>query len=209
MSAPHGSDSGRLLEKLIRETLRSEAQAVDYPVRETKRIGEAPPVVALHEVATHAAGMRTRLLAVLNDNEVPINKGSLGATLASLRHLVVDRVSDPERSFRTALLELRHGLDAVKLLRDVARRVELFGVIRWCDDWLGARRTLVARVEAQLVWFTEQETRARSSLPSSVELPSQRMADEAIEDDCDVLTSAVDPTIKPSASRSWHTDRST
>jgi hypothetical protein len=32
----------------------------------------------------------------------------------------------------------------------------LFGLIRWCDDWLGARRTLVARVEAQLSWFADQ-----------------------------------------------------
>ena len=58
--------------------------------------------------------------------------------------------------FRGALLDLRHGIDVVRVLREVSRLEELFAVIRWCDDWLPARRTLVARVEAQLGWFAEQ-----------------------------------------------------
>jgi hypothetical protein len=41
-------------------------------------------------------------------------------------------------------------------MREVARLEELFALIRWCDDWLNARRTLVSRVEAQLAWFAEQ-----------------------------------------------------
>ena len=55
-----------------------------------------------------------------------------------------------------ALLDLRHGIDVVRVLREVARLDELFGLIRWCDDWLPARRALVARVEAQLAWFAGQ-----------------------------------------------------
>ncbi|MDX2089965.1 MAG: hypothetical protein SFX73_19065 [Kofleriaceae bacterium] len=58
------------------------------------------------------------------------------------------------------LLELRHGIEVVKLLRESSRRDELFGVIRWCDDWLAARRTLVARAEAQLTWFAEVDEEA-------------------------------------------------
>jgi hypothetical protein len=65
-------------------------------------------------------------------------------------------MQDPERAYRGALLDLRHGVDVVRVLRDVARLEELFALIRWCDDWLAARRTLVARVEAQLAWFAEQ-----------------------------------------------------
>jgi hypothetical protein len=144
----------RLLEKLIREISRSESQAIEHPAREAKRLGEASPVLALRDVADHASAMQARFEDVLHAHEVPIQRQGLGATLASLRHLVVDRVVDAERSYRTALLDLRHGIDVVQLLRELARRdQELFGVIRWCDDWLGARRTLVARVEAQLSWF--------------------------------------------------------
>lgn len=209
MHAPHGLESRRLLEKLIREIVRAETQAVDHPVRETKRIGGAPPVLALQEVAIHATAMRARFLEVLHRNEIPFHKGTLGATLATLRHLVIDRVIDPEKSFRTALLDLRHGIDVVKLLREVSRRVELFGVIRWCDDWLGARRTLVARVEAQLAWFAEQETFLSGALPISVESPPPMITDEAMEDDCAALTSAADVEKKPSPAWGWHTDRST
>lgn len=209
MHAPIGPESRRLLEKLIREILRTEAEAVAHPVREAKRLGnDVPPLRALREVSIHATAMRTRFLAVLHANEIRFHKGSLGATLATIRHLVVDCVVDGERAFRTALLDLRHGLDVVKLLREVARRLELFGVIRWCDDWLGARRTLVARVEAQLAWFVEQETLATgvpSSTAASVHAPIE---EEGFDDDPEVLTSASDVEPLPSAPRSWHTDRS-
>ena len=150
-----GPESRRLLDKLVREITRAELQAVDHPVREARRIGDSPPVLALREVALHAGAMRPRFETLLQGHDVTLHRGGFGATLATLRHLVVERVIDAERSYRTALLDLRHGIDVVKLLRDVARREMLFGVIRWCDDWLCARRTLVAGVEAQLGWFAE------------------------------------------------------
>ncbi|MDQ3364432.1 MAG: hypothetical protein M3680_03295 [Myxococcota bacterium] len=145
----------RLTDKLIREISRAETQACEHAPREANRIGDVPPVHALREVATHAAAMRARFELLLQGHGIASRTGA-GASLASLRNLVVDRVVDPERAFRTAVLDLRHGIDVVKLLREIARCDELFGVIRWCDDWLGARRSLVARVEGQLPWFTAQ-----------------------------------------------------
>jgi hypothetical protein len=152
-------ESRRLIQKLIRETVRSEAQAMEHPAREEKRIGPMPPIEALRAIADHAAEMQQRFARVVEGHELQAqsSRGGIGATFASLRHLVLDRVVDPERAYRTALLDLRHGIEVVKLLREIARREMLFGVIRWSDDWLGARRTLVARVEAQLAWFAEQE----------------------------------------------------
>ena len=82
---------------------------------------------------------------------------------------MTDRIHDAERAYRAALLDLRHGLDVVRVLREVARLEELFALIRWCDDWLAARRTLVARVEAQLGWFAEQ---AFLPEPSSQDAPA-------------------------------------
>src|SRR5206468_2773350 len=126
------------------------AQAIDHPAREGHRIGESPPVGALRDVALHALGMRPRFALVLDGHELVAARGGISATLSTLRNLVADRVHDPERAFRAALLDLRHGLDVVRVLREVARLEGLFALIRWCDDWLAARRTLVARVEAQL-----------------------------------------------------------
>lgn len=142
-----------LLEKLVRETHRAEHQAIEHPVREARRLGDAPPILALRTVALHATEMRPRFEAVLLGHGVALHRGGVGATLSALRLRMVDRVVDAERSFRTVLLDLRHGLDVVRLLREVARRELVFGLIRWCDDWLGARRTLVVSVEAQLSWF--------------------------------------------------------
>jgi hypothetical protein len=141
----------RLLEKVAREIARHEAQAIEHPHREVRRIGEAPPVLALRDVADHAERMRARFEHVVVGHSIAVPRN--GATLSTLRHVVVDRVIDPERSYRTALLDLQHGVDVVKLMRDLARMDLVFGVIRWCDDWLTVRRRLITSVEAQLDWF--------------------------------------------------------
>jgi hypothetical protein len=160
------SDRRRLLDKLLRELVRSEAQAIEHAPREAKRIGETPPVQVLRDVATHALSMRPRFNHVLEGHALITARGGISATLSTLRHLVTDRIHDAERAYRAALLDLRHGLDVVRVMREVARLEELFALIRWCDDWLNARRTLVSRVEAQLAWFAEQ--------PSAEENASER-----------------------------------
>jgi len=153
------SDRRRLLDKLLRELVRSEQQAIDHAPREARRLGDdVPPVQALRDVAEHAMSLRPRFHQMLDGHNLTSAKQGVAATLVALRQLVADRIQEPERAYRGALLELRHGLDVVRVLRDVARLEELFALIRWCDDYLGARRTLVARVEAQLAWFAEQPT---------------------------------------------------
>jgi len=171
MSEPmlrQATDRRRLLDKLLRARLASEVQATEHAPREARRIGETPPVTALRDIGVHSLAMRPRLTQALEGHGLVAARGGIGATLSSLRHIVADRMHDTERSYRAALLDLRHGLDVVRVLREVARLEELFGLIRWCDDWLGARRTLVARVEAQLDWFADQ--------------PIQRDVMESVED---------------------------
>lgn len=155
--APRPSvDRRRLLDKLLRELQRSEAQTLEHAPREARRIGESPPVSALRDVAVHAMALRPRLQLALEGHSLVAGRSGISATLSTLRQLVTDRIHDAERAYRAALLDLRHGLDVVRVLREAARVEELFGLIRWCDDWLPARRALVARVEAHLGWFAEQ-----------------------------------------------------
>lgn len=149
-------DRRRLLDKLVRELVRCETQAQELAPREARRIGESPPVAVLREIGAHSLQMRPRLVHVLEGHDLVPAHQRLSATFTTLRQLVVDHIYDAERSYRGALLDLRHALDVVRVLREVARLEELFALIRWCDDWLVARRTLVARVEAQLGWFAEQ-----------------------------------------------------
>ncbi len=150
------TDRRRLLDKLLRELQRSETQAIEHAPREARRIGEAAPVQALRDVALHAHQLRSRFYGAIEGHGVFPGEGRLGATFSTLRQLVADRVYDAERAYRGALLDLRHGVDVVRVLREVSRLEELFALIRWCDDWLAVRRTLIARVEAQLAWFAEQ-----------------------------------------------------
>lgn len=178
------SPDRRLLDKLIREIGRSELQAIEHASREHKRTGDVPPIAALRDVAIHATSMRSRFVTLLAGHDVHSRRG-LGATLATLRDLIFDRSIDPERAFQTALLDLRHGIEVVKLLREVTRRAELFGVIRWCDDWLGARRTLVARVEAQLSWFADQE------ILQALELERALAASLVVDDEDDLDSSEI------------------
>jgi len=170
------SDRRRLLDKLLRELVRSEAQAIEHAPREARRIGDTPPVAALRDVAAHAIEMRPRFDQLLDGHGLVNAKSGVAATLSTLRHLVTDRMQDPERAYRGVLLDLRHAVDVVRVLRDVARLEELFALIRWCDDWLAARRTLVARVEAQLAWFAEQP-----SLPPPPE-PDERSDGPVVHD---------------------------
>src|SRR6476646_5279655 len=105
--AMHGStsDRRRLLDKLLRELVRSEVQALEHAPREAKRIGEAPPVAALRDVALHAHAMRPRFEKVLDGHGLAAGRGGISATLATLRQLVTERIHDPERAFRAALLD--------------------------------------------------------------------------------------------------------
>jgi len=142
------------LGRLVREISRAELVAIEHAAREAHRLGDAPPVLALRAVAAHAAAMQPRLAAIVSGYGVPPARGGLGAVLAKLRDLVVDRIVQGERAYRIALLDLRNGLDLVKLLREATRGHQLLGMIRWCDDWLSARRPLVAHAERELAWFS-------------------------------------------------------
>lgn len=151
----------RFLGRVVREVSRAEMVAVEHAARESRRLGDdAPPAIALRAIAAHATAMQPRFNTIVAGYDVPLSRGGLGAALASLRDLVVDRIVQGERAYRIAILDLRHGLDIVKLLREATRNDQLLGVIRWCDDWLGARRSLVSHAERELSWFSATSAHA-------------------------------------------------
>ncbi len=57
------------------------------------------------------------------------------------RYLVVDHLIDAERSYRATLLGLRHGLDVIRLLREVAERDGDRALALWCEDTLVERES--------------------------------------------------------------------
>jgi len=151
----NGPERRRFLRQIVREISRAELTAIEHAGKEARRLGEdVPPAAALLAIAAHAEAMQLRFAPIVAGYDVESARGSLGSTLATLRDRIVDRIVQGERAYRIALLDLGHGLELVKLLRNAARHDQLVGMIRWCDDWLGLRRTLVSHAERQLAWFS-------------------------------------------------------
>jgi hypothetical protein len=150
------ADRRKCLSRVVREIARAEQAATEHAARESRRLGEAtPPAEALRTIAQHAEALQPRFHALVSGYDITAARGGLGAALANLRDLVVDRIVQGERAYRIALVDLRHGVDAVSLFRAASREDQLLGLIRWCDDWLSSRRPLVALAERALSWFSE------------------------------------------------------
>jgi hypothetical protein len=175
------SERRRLLDKLLRELVRCEARARRVPA-----LADSPPIAALRDVAAHADAMQARLQQALDGHGIAVRAHGWHARATPLRARVVERLFSPrgpldaERAFRTALLDLRHAIDVVAIAAKLSREDRVFAVVRWCDDWLEARRPLVARVEAQLSWFAERERTQPPAPPAAPAAPPAPPA-EAIE----------------------------
>ena len=150
------SDLHKLRSKLCRELAQSEHDAKLHTMREARRLGPIPPAVALRAIATHAEDQRPRFESLMRRHPPRLQLGrAVGFMFSTLRHYLVDRVLDTERSYRGTLLGLKHGLDVARLLREVALREGDTALVRFCDELVVERTRLVAGAEQQLVWFAE------------------------------------------------------
>ncbi|HUJ61010.1 MAG TPA: hypothetical protein VLX92_21045 [Kofleriaceae bacterium] len=147
----HGDDD-RVLRVLVRDVARSEATVIEHARRGARRLGEVPPVAALRDAAHHVACAQRRFHYAVGAYAPP----RPGGALAALRWFVEGHLLDPEAAYRAALGNLRRGVERVEAMREIARGRELLAVMRWCDDWLGLRRMLVAAASAQLAWFASR-----------------------------------------------------
>jgi hypothetical protein len=156
------SQQHALLKSLMRELFQSERSAMKHPRREAERLGGGPPAQALEAVSEHARRVFADLCATARASDLPASRAgmAIGSLFSIARHVVLDRAIDTERSYRTTLLGMRHGVDIVKLIRKVADAsggVELAG---FCTRWLEEREPLVERVESAMGWFAEHPQRA-------------------------------------------------
>ncbi|MDQ3334825.1 MAG: hypothetical protein M4D80_06680 [Myxococcota bacterium] len=155
-------DLHKLCTKLCRELAQSEHSAVVHPQREAKRLGDVSPAHALLAIAEHAKALRPRFEALMVKRQPKgIKVGRVfGEIFSVIRQLIADRVIDAERSYRGTLLGLRHGIDVVRLLREVSLREHDTHLLRFCDDFLVERVALMEGAEQALAWFAEQPSRA-------------------------------------------------
>lgn len=169
-------DLHKLSSKLCRELAQSEHSAIVHPRREARRLGDISPAHALLAISAHAEAMRPQFQALMAKRQPGgVKIGQLvGQWFSTLRHLFVDRVIDLERSYRGTLLGFRHGIDLVRLLREVSLREHDTHLGRFCDEFLLERLTLIEGAEQALAWFAEQPAKAiRSGMRLALESGSK------------------------------------
>lgn len=170
-------DLVKLRMKLCRELAQSERSALVHTRREARRLGDISPAHALLAISAHAEALRPpfEALMVKRQPRRGIQVGRIvGEWFSTMRHLIADRVIDVERSYRGTLLGMRHGVDIVRLLREVALRDHDAHLVRFCDEFLLDRLALIEGAEQALAWFAEQPSKAiRSGMRLALEPASK------------------------------------
>lgn len=153
----------RVVYKLVREVVRAEDRAVEHVERELNRHRDVGPAHAMSALGAHIDSMRDRFTYVCDGYGISAGRSRVRGVMTSIKQFVVSP-SDAMRAYEFALDDLSQSIDLVKGLRVVAKGDGLFGIVRWCDDWLAARRTLVTSAIAQLQWYASNGGRNGNDL---------------------------------------------
>ncbi len=160
----HDDDDARrrMLRRLMSELAHSERAAEVHCQREARRYARDLSATALWTICRQARASLARLqeLADARTFRLVSRPTSLGVLLQALRDALADRLRSAERSWRSTLLGLRHGIDIVVSLRLVADALGDADVVTFCDELLRQRTPLVKEVENTLWWFAEHPERA-------------------------------------------------
>jgi len=154
-----GRESKRraLLRRLGRELFQTETSARLHCRREADRLGDIPPALPLRAAAQHADEALKNMAKNTSRRDMPLSVAGamVGAAFSNVRELVIDHFFTSEQSYRGTLLGMKHGVDLVKVMNQLAQREGDIELIQWTDAWLREREPLVQDAEAQLAWFTD------------------------------------------------------
>lgn len=150
-----GGPSGELLPRLFVELFQTEASAAEHARVEAGRLGSTPPARALAAVAAHAERVlpEIRRLAEAEGLDTATLGTWLGSGFSVFRRRVFDQILGREKSYRSTLIGMHHGMDAGRLLRSAARVAGRPRVQAFCEAWLSERGPLVTECTNQLDWF--------------------------------------------------------
>jgi hypothetical protein len=160
MSVP--KELQEFLEATLRELFQAERSATRHPRVESDRLGATPPGNVMDEIALHADGQIEQLDDVARARGIaPANAAkSIGRAFSLIRDNVTDLTTTSEQSYRLTLLGIRHGIDLVRILRELSIKANDFDLQAWSEQWLVQRVELVERAETELAWFVANPARA-------------------------------------------------
>jgi hypothetical protein len=163
------ADAKALFEATVKELFQAERSATRHPRVESDRLGATPPGNAMDEIALHAEKQLDELddIAVLRGIADGAAPKAIGRVFSSIRDNLTDLTTSAEQSYRLTLLGVRHGIDLVRLLRELAIRADDRGLKAWTEGWLLRRVELAEQAEAQLEWFAEHPARALAPVRST------------------------------------------
>ncbi|MFT3693571.1 MAG: hypothetical protein QM831_10560 [Kofleriaceae bacterium] len=150
------NDRTLLRDTLSRELVHAEHDARIHTRRLARRLGDTPPGNALMAISEHAAEVEPSLAKLCKTRTAGTWLGDL---IAQLKFAIADRFATPDRAFRATLAELKRGVDAARLLREVVELTDDIELMRFCDLILVERLCLIEDAEHALVWFAEHPER--------------------------------------------------
>jgi ferritin-like metal-binding protein YciE len=151
-----------LLEGTLRELFQAESSATRHPRVEADRLGANSPGDAMEEIALHADSQIERLDELARARGLapaPAAKG-IGRALSVMRNNFADLATTSEQSYRFTMLGVRHGIDLVRMLRQLAVRADDAELKAWSEQWITRRLELIERAEDELAWFADNASRA-------------------------------------------------
>lgn len=149
-----------LVESLLRELHQTERSCATHCRREAARFPGERPAYAMTHLADHAESVLDRMAPIGRDGFAQKAAQGVGSFLSLFREAVLDRVVREERSYRGTLLGVRHGIDLVILLRNVAISEKSELMLEFADKWLEKRTMLWEEAVAALAWFDENPEKA-------------------------------------------------
>jgi len=136
------------------ELYQTEASARRHCQRESRRLPDTPPGRAMEVVSRHAAATLRVLPDVVGGRGfVADQAGRVLGTSFSLLRRITDPLLGRERSYRMTVLGIHHGIDTVRIIRNLAIDAGDDHLAAWCDAWLDTRLRLLQNAELALLWF--------------------------------------------------------
>lgn len=177
------------LSALMRELFQTERSAKSHPTLESERLGDTSPGRAMRAVAEHATATLADLPRLAQRHDLPVSAGgeAVGKLFSLLRDAIGDLLLNMERSYRGTILGMRHGLDLVTLLRDVALADGDEELVEWCTTWIDKRRPLVEAAADELEWFALRPERATAPAKTGALAEGVQMIARGFEELADKL----------------------
>lgn len=158
----------KLLKRLTRELFQTETSARLHCRREAERLGNVSPAAPLLATSHHADEALKTLMqhTVRRDLPLSIAGAFVGVAFSTAREFVLDRLLSSEQSYRGTLLGMKHGVDLVKMINQLAQREGAIELVEWSDAWLRVREPLIQEAELRLSWFADNvDVASRAARP--------------------------------------------